>query len=100
MGMAANQFFGDAPRHILKGKRALFFADLRLEHHLEQEIAQLLLVLGGLAGIHGVNHLVALFDEVLLKRFDGLFSVPRATLGGTELCHQIKEFLHEMHRGY
>jgi len=38
----ADQFFTDAIHHFLEGKQALFPADLRLEHHLQEQVAQLI----------------------------------------------------------
>ena len=93
MRVPATQFGADAIHHFLEGKQALFPADLRLEHHLQQQVAQLIGMLVRPAGINGVNDLVALLNQVLLQRFQRLFAVPGTAAFTAHFRHDIEQVL-------
>lgn len=55
MGMAAEEFVGDALRDLFKVKRPTLVSELAVEDNLQQEITQFfsyLVVIAGLDGIH------------------------------------------------
>ena len=54
------------------------FRDPRLEHDLEQHVAELVANAYGIAFRHGVRELVRLFERVRHDRRPGLFAIPRA----------------------
>jgi hypothetical protein len=67
--------------YIGNGEVALVGRHLRIEQHLEQQIAQLFCQVRKVAPLNGVEDLVGFFEGVLANGVEGLLAVPRATTG-------------------
>ncbi len=92
MGMAGDQLVVHPPSHVGQGERPLLGGQLGVEGDLEQQVAQLLLEVGqahrrprparrsrgGNQLVDGLEHLVALLQQVAAQRVVGLLAVPRA----------------------
>lgn len=87
MGVAADQLLHDAPGHVVDVPRAFFRRHLRVEDHLEEDVAQLLAEALPVAGIDRVQHLVGLLQQVPGERAVGLLPVPGTPAGLTEPRH-------------
>ena len=55
MRVPPDQFLVEAFDHVVEGERALFLPDLYLEHDLQEQIAEFLLVFVGVPGIDGIE---------------------------------------------
>ena len=64
VGMAAQEFGVDRSEHVGDGEGPLVRADLGMEPHLEQDVAELLRQVAAVAFVDGVDGLVALLDDV------------------------------------
>ena len=102
--MAVDELVVDAPRHVGEGELALLGGQGGVEHHLEQQVAQLLLevavaVAAGdielaawVEGIDRLQHLVGLLQQVPGEGGVGLLPVPRAAF--PQRAHQLGEAGH------
>src|SRR4029079_11630263 len=63
----------------------------RVEHHLQQDVAELVPQTGGVALVDGLERLVGLLEEVPAQRPVGLLAVPRAPVGTPEAVHHGHE---------
>jgi hypothetical protein len=63
-------------------ERALFLGHARVEHHLQQQVAEFLLQVGEVAALDRVGDLVGLLDGVGGDGGEGLLQVPRAAAVG------------------
>ena len=70
---------------------ALLVRDLREEHDLEQQVAELLAQLGGVAAVDRLERLVRLFEQERAQRLQRLLTIPRAPAGGPERAHDVHE---------
>ncbi len=68
--------------HIGEVEQAPLGRHLRVERHLQQQVAQLVAQLGPIAAIDRIGHFVSLFDRVGRDRGEILLHVPRATALG------------------
>ena len=93
--MAGHELVVDAAGHVGQGELPLLGTEHRVEDHLEEEIAELLLeVAEACAGVDvevvdGVEHLVRLLEQVAGEGGVGLLTIPRA--GGPQRADQLVE---------
>ena len=72
------------PAIVADRELALVGGDLRVQHHLEKNVAELLSKPGDVIGLYGVDRLVGLFHHVLRDRLVGLSPGPTGTLRESE----------------
>src|SRR5882757_852445 len=92
MGMSAGELVANRSGHGLKIKPTRFAGDLRMEHHLEQQIAQFAFQLFHVAAFNGIGDLVGLFDGIGRDAGEGLLPIPRAAVGRAQTRHDRKQF--------
>ncbi len=89
--MAKYQLLRHTCADVVDVKVAALPADRRVKDHLQQQIAELFLEVGRVAGfvrvLDGVKCFVRLFKQILGERGVGLLKVPRAASGSTEALH-------------
>lgn len=78
---------------VLEVKESFFSADLCVEHHLQQYIAEFFSHGLRIARSYGVDIFCALFLEVGDERREGLLSIPWASVRRTQRRHQIQQLL-------
>jgi hypothetical protein len=79
--VTANHLGGDPLDDVARREGAVFAGELRQEHDLEEEIAQLFAQRGKVGAVERVHDLVALLDQEPPQRRVGLLAVPRASPG-------------------
>ena len=80
MGMATLQLIADGSADIVKVKAFLFLRHLRIEHHLEQQIAQLTAQVVKIFPLDSIEDLVGLLKGVRGDSGKGLLLIPRAAV--------------------
>src|SRR5438093_8845154 len=85
--MAPDHLLHDALRHVVHVERPLLGRHLRVEHHLEEHVPELVAKPVRVAGIDRVQHLVGLLQQVSGQRAVGLFVVPGASARAAEPGH-------------
>ena len=80
--MSPDQFVRHFAAHIFDGEAASFARDLRMHHHLEEQIAQLLAQIRVIACPNRIGDFVGLFEQARDQRLMRLFAIPRAALRG------------------
>src|SRR3546814_14008685 len=78
--MAADQLVADRGGHVVEAERALLARHLRVEYHLQQQVAQFVLQRRQVVAVDRVGDLVGLLDRVRGDGGEGLFDVPRAAV--------------------
>lgn len=81
----------DGHHDIVRTERAAGAGELAKEHHLEEQIAELLAQLIHVAAVDGVHDLARLLDDVAPDRLEGLLAVPGATLGRQQSLHELDQ---------
>ena len=84
MRVATDEFVCQTVHHIIEGKVLLVFANIRLEEHLQQNIAQFFLVVLQIIAHHRRKEFVTLLLQTGLNRLQRLLAIPRTTIGGAE----------------
>src|ERR1700721_569768 len=92
MGMAANELCVEIGRYIVDSEVACFGGHLRVEEHLQQEIAELILQIGPRAALNGVEDLVGLLQGVAFDGVEGLFAIPGTALWRAKTTHNRNGF--------
>ena len=82
MGMPAYHLVADGLRHVVEGEVATLLRDTGVEHHLQQQVAKLVLQIVQVATLDGVRHLVGFLDRIGRHGGEGLDLVPGATVNG------------------
>jgi hypothetical protein len=77
--------------HVGNGELAELAGYLSVDHHLEEQIAQLLGQMTGITGLQRVENFVGFFDEMGLQRGSGLLAIPRTAIGGAKTRHDFNE---------
>ena len=85
--MPADQLVGDRLDRIGDREASLLLADLRQEHRLEQEVAELVLERVVIAAIERVEQLVGLLQHERPQRLQRLLAIPRAAVLGAQRAH-------------
>ena len=76
--MAVDEFVAQRIGHVGKVERALLLAQFRVEDHVEQQVAQLLLDALHVVVENCIGQFVGLLNRVAPQRIECLFAVPRA----------------------
>ena len=87
VGVTAQQLVRDVPGDTLEVKGTALLGQLAVEHHLEEQIAQLLFHLMVVPGFNGINQLVDLLDRMPAQGAMVLLAIPGAAVGGAQACH-------------
>src|SRR3954469_11412438 len=87
----AGQLLGDAVAHGSEVELPFLAGDAGLEDDLEQQIAELLAMVGGVPRLDGLDDLVRLLEKIGRERPEGLLAVPRASSRIAELVHDVEE---------
>ena len=82
--VASHDLSRDGPIDIGQVEFPLLGGELRVEDHLQEEVAQLLGEVGGRAVLDRVDRLVGLLEQVRAQREMGLLPIPRAAVGGAQ----------------
>ena len=98
VGVAADELVGEGVHHVVEAEGALLLADVALEEHLQEHVAELLAMVGQVVAGHGVEQLVALLLEAGLDGLQRLGAVPRAAVGGAQACDHLFKFLKFRHK--
>ena len=93
VGMPADQLVADAVDRVAQREVPGLVADLRQEHGLEEEVAQLLAQVGRRAVLDGVEHLVGLLEHERAQRGERLLAIPRTAVGGAQRAHDVEQAL-------
>ena len=91
--MAADQLVGDRLDRVGDREAAFFLADLRQEHRLEQEVAELVLERVVIVAIERVEQLVGFLQHERPQRLQRLLPIPRAAVLGAQRAHDLDELL-------
>ncbi len=89
MRVAAHKLAAYTRQHIAQVKLPTLGSDLGMDHHLHQQIAQLLAQIQPVAAVQGFEHLIGLLENAGLQRLMRLFPIPRATTGGTQASRDL-----------
>ncbi len=87
--MAANHLVGDGSDHAVEVEPAVLRGERRLEHHLEEQVTELVAERLGRTRVDGLDDLVGLFDHVSAQGLQGLRAIPGAALGREQGRHQL-----------
>ena len=85
--MAANQLAVQMIEHIGDGEVAFVGRHLRIEQHLQQQVAEFFGKMRKVAALDGVEDFVGLFQRVFANGVEGLLAVPRAAAGSAKARH-------------
>ena len=77
--MARFHLVGDRARHIGEGEMSCFFRDPRMEHDLEQEVAEFAAQIGHVRTLDRIRDLIGFFDRIRGDRGEILRQIPFAT---------------------
>ena len=91
MRVAADQLRRDSLGHVVDVERPVLPGHLGVEHHLEQEIAQLLAEQLRSAGVDGLEGLVRLLEQMAGQRPMGLLPVPGAAAWPAQPVHDLEQ---------
>ncbi|BCS34068.1 hypothetical protein TBR22_A32970 [Luteitalea sp. TBR-22] len=91
MRVPADQLGAHRLERRLDVEAAGVLADLRQEHALEQQVADLLAQAVGVLPLDGVDHLGGLLEHVAREAAQRLFAVPRAAVGPAQAGHDFDE---------
>ena len=94
MGVAVDQLFAHPVHHIIEGELSGLPGHGRVEHHLEQHVAQLLLQVVHVHAVDGVGSLIGLLQHILPDGPVGLRHIPGAAPGGPEQVHDPEQVIH------
>ena len=88
MGVPSDHLVPDPRDHVIKCENALFLGDLRLDHDLKEQVAELLFQVFGVArrfvDVDSADDLRRLFDACGFEAGMGLRPVPRASVLSAE----------------
>ena len=80
MRMAIDEFVALLVGYLAKVETTLLLAQLRVEHNMQKQVAQLFLDALHIAIGDSINQLVSLLYSVVAQRLEGLLSIPGALL--------------------
>ena len=86
MRVPAYELGGDCLDGVGDREVALLVRDLREEHDLEEQVAELLAEPGGVAAVDRLERLVGLLEQERAQRLQRLLAIPRAAAGGRGAC--------------
>ena len=91
--MAADQLLADRPQRVRHGEAPFVRRDLRQEHALEQEVADLAAQSVVIAAIDRVEDLVRFLEHELPQRLERLLVIPRAAAWSAQPRHDVDQLL-------
>jgi hypothetical protein len=89
--VTADELARDRARHVGHGEAAGLGRELRLQDHLEQQVAELLAERQWIAVVDRLEDLVGLLEQIGPQAHVRLLAVPRAAAGGAKPCHDVDE---------
>jgi hypothetical protein len=89
--MAAHHLFCNGVDHILNGKATLLSSYFGVEYNLKQNITKLLTGEVIITFINGFDQLKGFFDGEGCETLVGLFLVPGAAFGASEMFYNFDE---------
>ena len=93
MRMAAHHLVADRADHVREREVAGLFGHARMEHHLQQQVAEFVPERGHVRARDRVGHLVGLLDRVGRNAGEVLREIPRAAAPGiAQPRHDVDEF--------
>src|SRR5438105_4863743 len=81
------------PRDRIEIEGTAFFAELAMEHDLQEKIAEFLDQLEIVAGLNGIQQFIHFLDGVPAEGEVILLAVPRATGGRTKPSHDFEKVI-------
>lgn len=96
--MPANQLAIQMIDHIGDGEVSLVCGHLRIEEHLQQQVAEFFGEMRKIAALDGVEHLVGFFERVLANGVEALLAIPRAAAGRAQARHNGSRFEEKLTR--
>jgi hypothetical protein len=81
MGMPPHEFLSGGGSDAIDSEAPLLRGDLGLHEDIDQKVAKLLLKIGGMLSLDGIDNLVCLLDQGWRKRGRSLFTIPGAPAG-------------------
>ena len=91
--MPVHQFVRKPVQHIIHREVAFLARHLRIEQHLQQQVAQFAGQLRPVAIVDGFKDFVSLFQRVGLDGVKGLFAIPRASARSPQPRHDLNRSL-------
>ena len=79
--MPVNKLAGEPVKNIIDGKRSLLFGHLRIEKHLQEQVAEFAGKFVPVAIVDRFEDFVGLFQRVGLDGVEGLLAIPGAAPG-------------------
>ena len=98
MGMSPNEFVANLPRHFLDGEAAFFARDLGVNHHLEQEVAELFPEIRIVLRPDRCRHFIGFLEQSRDERAMRLLAIPRTTAGRAQPTHDFTKTIELFHR--
>ncbi len=96
VGVTTDQLAIEPGDHLVNRELPCLGGHLRIEKHLQQQVAELLAKVRGVLPLNGVQHFVGFFKGVLADRQRRLLAIPRAAVrpaqtghDGDGLCEQL-----------
>ena len=93
MGMAEDHFLRHAVHHVCHGEAAPLLLHDGVEHHLHENVPQLLAHVRRAVLVQRVDDLVCLLQEIPADGLMGLLGVPGAAPGTAQKAHDRQEIL-------
>jgi hypothetical protein len=94
MGVTADELIGNSRSHSFQIKVVLLGKDLRLQHHLQQQIPQLFGNCCRIPGSNGSYRLIRFFKNVGGKRLWSLGPIPRTPVGSAQPSNNSRQTTH------
>ena len=96
MRVTPDELRGDAGGDIVDVEPPFLPGHLRMEHHLQQDVAQLLAKAVHVARIDRFQRFVGLLEQVSGKRLVGLLQIPWAAARPPEAGHHLEQLQHAL----
>ena len=91
MRMAADELLGESVRHLVEIKGSGLAGDLGVQHGLQQDVAEFIANLRGIAATDGLGHLVGLLNDMRDQRLMRLLHVPRTAAGRAQAMNDVAQ---------
>jgi hypothetical protein len=95
VGVPADHLRDETLQEVSHGELADLLGQTRVEDHLEEQIAELLLELPRVSGLDRLENLVCFLDQIGLQRGARLLTVPGAAGRPAQPCHDVEESFEE-----
>ena len=89
--MPAHELVGDALERVGDREVPRFALELREEHRLEHEVAELLAERRVIVAVDRLEHLVGLLEHERLQRVDRLLAIPRTAVRSAQSGHDVDQ---------